>query len=91
MNQTVVEEHFRKLMIEGLGFDLTDPNLIDTPKRIAKMYCNEWFNGVDTEFNDFKSFPNTENYEQILCFDNIHFSSICSHHFLPFTGYAWLL
>jgi len=91
MNQTVIEEHFRKIMIEGLGFDLTDPNLIDTPKRIAKMYCNEWFKGVDTEFNDFKSFPNTENYEQILCFDNIHFSSICSHHFLPFTGYAWLL
>jgi GTP cyclohydrolase I len=91
MNPTAVAYHFAKLMRDGLGFDLNDPNLIGTPDRIAKMYCNEWFKGVNSEFDDFKSFPNTEKYQQIICFDNIHFSSICSHHFLPFSGYAWLL
>jgi GTP cyclohydrolase I len=91
MNPEVVEKYFRKLLVEGLGFDITDPNLIDTPKRIAKMYCNEWFKGTTSEFSDFKSFPNTEQYQQIICFDRIHFSSVCSHHFLPFTGLAWVL
>lgn len=91
MNPIAIEYHFRMLMTQGLGFDLKDPNLIDTPKRIAKMYCDEWFKGTTSEFSDFKSFPNTEQYQQIICFDNIHFSSVCSHHFLPFTGLAWLL
>jgi GTP cyclohydrolase I len=91
MDQLKVQIYFGKLMEEGLGFDLSDPNLIDTPKRIAKMYCTEWFKGINSEFSDFKSFPNSEHYKQIICFDKIHFSSICSHHFLPFVGYAWLL
>jgi GTP cyclohydrolase I len=91
MNPKLVEYYFERLMTEGLGFDLDDPNLSGTPERIAKMYCTEWFKGTTSEFSDFKSFPNTEGYKQIICFDKIHFSSVCSHHFLPFTGYAWLL
>lgn len=91
MDQQLVQHHIEKLIELGLGFDLKDPNLTDTPKRIAKMYCQEWFKGIHSEFDDFKSFPNTENYKQIVCFDKIHFSSICSHHFLPFTGVAWLM
>ncbi len=77
-------------MSEGLGFDLSDPNLLDTPKRVAKMYCSEWFKSVGSEFTDFKSFPNEEKYTQIIMYDRIHFTSFCSHHFLPFTGLAWL-
>jgi GTP cyclohydrolase I len=91
MNQEQIEKLFRLIIESGLGFDPKDPNLIDTPKRIAKMYCQEWFRNVNSEFDDFKSFPNSENYRQIVCFDKIQFSSICSHHFLPFTGFAWLL
>ena len=91
MNQEKVAYFFKRLMVEGLGFKLSDPNLTDTPERVAKMYCQEWFKGTSSEFDDFKSFPNTENYKQIVCFDKIHFSSVCSHHFLPFTGYAWVL
>ena len=91
MHPDRVAYHFRKLLEEGLGFDLRDPNLSGTPARLAKMYCFEWFRGVGREFEDFKSFPNSENYTQILTFDKIHFSSVCSHHFLPFSGLAWLL
>jgi len=91
MNQALVAHFLKKLLSEGLGFDLTDPNLSETPQRIAKMYCKEWFKGVNSDFKDYKSFPNTEEYKQIICFDKIHFSSVCSHHFLPFTGYAWVL
>ena len=91
MNQEKVAYFFKRLLVEGLGFKLSDPNLTDTPERVAKMYCQEWFKGTSSEFSDFKSFPNTESYKQIICFDKIHFSSVCSHHFLPFTGYAWVL
>lgn len=91
MNRESVEHHFELLMSQGLGFDMTDPNLVDTPKRVAKMYCNEFFANVGIPFTDFKSFPNEDNYDQIIVSDRIHFISICSHHFLPFTGYAWIL
>jgi len=66
MNQALVAHFLKKLLSEGLGFDLTDPNLSETPQRIAKMYCKEWFKGVNSDFKDYK-------------------------HFLPFTGYAWVL
>jgi len=91
MDKKKVEHFFKSILEVGLGLDLTDPNLIDTPARIAKMYCDEWFSGVNSDFEDLKVFPNTEHYRQIICFDKIHFTSICSHHFLPFTGYSWLL
>ena len=90
MDQSKVEHYFKLLMTEGLGFDLSDPNLSDTPSRVAKMYCREWFKSVGSEFTDFKSFPNDEGYQQIIMSDRIQFSSICSHHFLPFTGLAWV-
>ena len=89
MDESKVAHYFAQLMSKGLGFDLTDPNLKDTPKRVAKMYCREWFKSVGSEFTDFKSFPN-ESYKQIIMSDRIHFISICSHHFLPFTGLAWV-
>ena len=91
MNQKEAELHLHSLLSRGLGLDLSDPNLTDTPKRIAKMYCEEFFCNVGKEFDDFKSFPNDHNYSQIVMFDRIHFTSMCSHHFLPFTGLAWLL
>ena len=90
MNQAQTEYLLKRMLKEGLGFDLSDPNLADTPKRIAKMYCKEWFKSVGREFTDFKSFPNDEGYQEIIMYDRIHFTSICSHHFLPFTGIAWL-
>ena len=74
-----------------MGLDPKEPNLKDTPKRVAKMYCQEIFSNVGTEFHDFKSFPNDKHYEQIIMLDNIEFTSTCSHHFLPFRGLAWLL
>jgi GTP cyclohydrolase IA len=91
MNQKVAEKHLHSLLTAGLGLDLTDPNLVDTPKRMAKMFCQEFFVNIDKEFTDFKAFPNSRGYDQIVMFDHINFTSMCSHHFLPFTGLGWLL
>lgn len=93
MDLHLVEEYMHKILSEGLGLNMLDPNLIDTPKRIAKMYCRELFHNVGEEFPEskFRSFPNEKNYSQIVMVDNIHFTSMCSHHFMPFTGKAWFL
>lgn len=89
MDLTLIEKHFKALMKEGLGSDLTDPNLTGTPERIARMYA-ELFQGENKEFDGLTTFPNAENYDQIVLLDNIHFVSMCSHHFLPFAGLAWV-
>ena len=91
MKKDVVESLFRKLMEDGLGFDLSDPNLYDTPARVARMYCEEFFRNCKEEFTDFKAFPNTHEYNQIIISDLISFVSVCSHHFLPFSGQGWIL
>ncbi len=74
-----------------LGLDLDDPHLTGTPDRITKMFCLEFFASVGKEFTDFTIFANDKGYNQIVMLDNIHFTSICAHHFLPFSGQAWIL
>lgn len=91
MNESKVKLYFGLLMTEGLGLDLSDPNLSDTPARVAKMYCHEFFCNSNKEFDDFKSFPNTYKYNEIILSDRIYFVSMCAHHFLPFYGLAWVM
>ena len=89
MHSDRIEWHFGKILQEGLGLDISDPNLLETPKRISRMY-HEIFKGLGSEFSDFKAFPNEKNYQQLVMLDCIHFVSWCSHHFLPFEGLAWI-
>jgi GTP cyclohydrolase I len=80
------------MLSEGLGLDLTDPNLKDTPDRIARTYCREFFTGLNPDnAPKITVFPNDDNYNEIIMLDNIPFISMCSHHFLPFQGLAWFL
>jgi GTP cyclohydrolase I len=85
-----VEQAIYTALRDGMGLDLSDPNLIDTPKRIAKMWCNEFCCNVGVEFDDYSCFPNDKEYDQIIVSDTIEFVSMCSHHFLPFSGKAWI-
>ena len=91
MNQeSIIEECMARLLTEGLGLDLTDPNLSGTPKRVAKMY-RELFSGLYEEPPAITTFPNTEGYDEMIFVDNIPFVSVCSHHLLPFSGLAFFL
>lgn len=69
-----------------------DPNLKGTPERIRRMYKNEFFKNVGVEPADkfFSKFPNDCGYDQMILSEKIHFTSMCSHHFLPFSGYAYI-
>jgi len=72
-----------------LGLDLTDDSLQDTPKRVAKMYVDELFYGLQT-----KNFPkitvveNKFNYDEMLVEKGIKVMSVCEHHFVGIVGKA---
>lgn len=84
----VIEGHFRKIM-ETLGLDLTDDSLNGTPYRVAKMYVEEIFSGLDPKNRpDIKLFNNKYKYAEMLVEKDITFFSNCEHHFVPIYGKA---
>lgn len=83
-----IEFHFREIM-ETLGLDLTDDSLKGTPARVAKMYVNEIFSGLDPANKPaIALFDNKYKYEQMLVEKDITFYSNCEHHFVPIIGKA---
>ena len=82
-----IASHFRTI-IELLGLDLADPNLVETPERVAKMYL-ELFAGLSEGAEPRVTFfPNEERYTSMVMEKDIPFYSLCSHHFVPFYGHA---
>ena len=79
-------------ILDELNLDFSDKNLKDTPKRITKMLQNEFLSSVGKKLPEEHktTFPN-EGYDEIIMLDNIPFTSLCSHHFLPFSGLSYLL
>ena len=83
-----IKLHFEKIM-EELGLDLTDDSLSGTPYRVAKMYVNELFYGLNPRKKPrFSAFENKYGYDKMLIEQNIVVDSACEHHFLPITGHA---
>ena len=83
-----IEYHFRAIM-ETLGLDLNDDSLKGTPKRVAKMYVQEIFNGLDPANKPkLALFDNKYKYDQMLVEKDITFYSNCEHHFVPIFGKA---
>ncbi|MBW1296618.1 GTP cyclohydrolase I FolE [Aquimarina litoralis] len=79
---------FREIM-EVMGLDLTDDSLKGTPDRVAKMYIEEIFSGLDPKNKPKVAlFDNKYKYEQMLVEKNITFYSNCEHHFVPIIGKA---
>ncbi len=84
--QTAVEQ-----MLDALGFDWrNDPNMMETPRRITKMYIDEVFGGCFQEKPRLADFPNTEKNDQLFAVGPIPVRSMCSHHFAPILGEAWI-
>jgi len=70
-----------------MGLDLTDDSLQGTPKRVAKMYIDEIFSGLNPENKPkIALFENKYKYNQMLVEKNIQFYSNCEHHFVPIFG-----
>lgn len=83
------EESFANIMT-GLNLDLEDDSLKDTPKRVAKMYQEEIFWGLDyTRFPKCTVINNAMNYDEMLV-TKCQVLSMCEHHFVPFIGQAYI-
>lgn len=84
----IISKHF-KVIMETLGLDLTDDSLKGTPDRVAKMYVEEIFSGLNPENKPKVAlFDNKYQYNQMLVEKNILLYSNCEHHFLPIYGRA---
>lgn len=76
-------------VLEILGLDLSDDSLNDTPRRIAKMYVDEIFCGLDyLNFPKLTVIENKMNVDEMVKVRNINLSSTCEHHFVVIDGFA---
>ena len=86
----IIQNHF-KIIMDELGLDLNDDSLKGTPNRVAKMFVNEIFKGLDPlNKPKISLFENKYNYNKMLIEKNINLRTTCEHHFLPITGKAHL-
>lgn len=84
----IIKDDVRHIM-ETLGLDLTDDSLKGTPSRVAKMFVNEIFGGLDPQKRPKAStFENKYKYGEMLVEKNITVYSTCEHHLLPIVGKA---
>lgn len=76
-------------IMDTLGLDLTDDSLSGTPQRVAKMFVEEIFNGLNPKNKpEMTTFDNNYQYSEMLIEKNITLHSTCEHHFLPIIGKA---
>ena len=79
---------FEQIM-EVMGLDLKDDSLKGTPMRVAKMYIEEIFSGLNPANKPKVAlFENKYQYNQMLVEKDITFYSNCEHHFVPIIGKA---
>lgn len=84
----IIKDDVQHIM-ETLGLDLSDDSLKGTPNRVAKMFVNEIFGGLDpTKKPKASTFENKYKYGEMLVEKNITLYSTCEHHFLPIVGRA---
>ncbi|ROT98248.1 GTP cyclohydrolase I FolE [Marinobacter sp. R17] len=74
---------------ETLGLDLTDDSLMDTPARIARMYVDEIFAGLDySQFPKITQIENKMGVDEMVKVRDISLTSTCEHHFVTIDGLA---
>ena len=76
-----------KLILEGIGEDVTREGLLETPQRIARMY-EEIYGGLSMSPEEHLSKTFSSNNQNMVLEKDITFYSTCEHHLLPFYGKA---
>lgn len=75
------------MILEAIGEDPTREGLLDTPKRVAKMYA-EVFEGLHEDPRQYFKTVFHENHDEVVLVKDIPFHSMCEHHLVPFYGHA---
>lgn len=80
-------EHYFTQIMHTLGLNLYDDSLIGTPRRVAEMFINEMFSGLNPANKpETRLFENKYDYNRMLIEKNITLYSTCEHHFVPIIG-----
>lgn len=85
-----VERHAQGLLDALLIDTASDHNTRGTAKRMAKMFVREVCRGRYTAEPAFTVFPNTRGLDEIVMTGPLQVRSLCSHHFCPILGQAWI-
>lgn len=75
------------MILEAVGEDTSREGLLDTPKRVAKMYA-EVFSGLKEDPKEYFKTVFHEGHEELVLVKDIPFYSMCEHHLVPFFGKA---
>ena len=75
------------MILEAIGEDPQREGLVNTPKRVARMY-EEIFAGSDQDPREFLRVSFTEYHDELVLVKDIPLYSMCEHHLLPFYGKA---
>ncbi|TDL82567.1 GTP cyclohydrolase I FolE [Peribacillus frigoritolerans] len=86
INTQQIEEAVR-LILEAIGENPNREGLLDTPKRVAKMYA-EVFSGLNEDPKEHFKTVFGEDHEELVLVKDIPFHSMCEHHLVPFFGKA---
>ncbi|GMB07866.1 GTP cyclohydrolase I [Thermolongibacillus altinsuensis] len=86
INHEQIEQAVR-LILEAIGEDPNREGLLDTPKRVAKMYA-EVFAGLNEDPKQHLQTVFSEEHEELVLVKDIPFYSMCEHHLVPFFGVA---
>lgn len=76
-----------RTILKAVGEDPDRDGLLDTPRRVAKMYA-EMFSGLHLDPGRHLDVTFEESYDEIVLVRDIEFTSMCEHHLLPFRGVA---
>lgn len=88
----LIAHHFKKIL-DILGLNSEDGSLKDTPQRVAKMYVEEVFSGLSIDtFPEITFFEDEfhQEHKGNTVFVKVGFTSFCEHHFVPFSGFAYI-
>lgn len=84
----IIEDHMSAIM-QTLGLDLNDDSLTQTPHRVARMFVDEVFSGLDyRNFPKVSVFENKMHFDEMVKVGNITITSTCEHHFVVMDGIA---
>ncbi|MBK7891389.1 MAG: GTP cyclohydrolase I FolE [Bdellovibrionales bacterium] len=94
-NRLTDEEKKRRIeasvrdILETLGLDLSNDSMMDTPRRIAKMYVDEIFSGLNpSNIPRITTIENSMQCDQMIVVRDISVMSTCEHHFQTIDGQA---
>lgn len=86
--KTQIEHHMQQILTL-MSLDLTDDSLADTPRRVAKMYVDEVFSGLDyANFPKITVIDNKMGFDEMVRVQDISLTSTCEHHLVTIDGVA---